>query len=164
MHEQAQAFFATNLAGLPPLRVVEFGSLNVNGSLRDIYEAQSWFGIDLRHGKGVDLVADAATWRTSELFDLVLCAEVFEHTPDWEAILDTAWFALAHGGLFLASCATGNRPPHSVGGGTLDPFEFYRNVPADEMSEALARWADVSVTVADGHFGADDLYVCARRT
>lgn len=164
MHDQARAFFAANLEGLPPLRVVEFGSLNVNGSLREVYEAQSWFGIDQLRGRDVDLVADAATWRTSELFDIVLCAEVFEHTPDWRDILHTAWFALAHGGLFLASCATGNRPEHSVSGGALEPFEFYRNVPADEMTAALSHWGDVSVTVADGHFGGDDLYVRARRT
>lgn len=164
MHEQAQAFFESHLKGMPPLRVVEFGSLNVNGSLRQIYEAESWWGLDLIAGRDVDLVADAAWWRTDKRYDLCLCAEVFEHTPEWPQIIQTAHDVLVPGGLLLASCATGERPPHSVGGGPLEPFEFYRNVPADEMVDALVGWTDVEVTVADGHFGADDLYVRARRT
>jgi SAM-dependent methyltransferase len=165
VHPQALRFYADMLANLEPRAVVEFGSCNMNGSVRDVYpQALSWHGIDQQPGPGVDEIADAATWQTDETFGLVICAEVFEHTPDWPRIIDTAFTVLEHGGLFLASCATGFRPPHSaVDGGALRPGEYYANVDPDEMWAVLDKyaWTDGQIIEADGHFGGDDLYVRA---
>lgn len=165
MHAQAFEFYRAQLADLAPLSVVEFGACNMNGSVRDAYpQASSWLGVDVQEGPGVDVVADAATWMTSERFAVCVCAEIFEHTPDWRAILETAFSVLAPGGLLVASCATGRRPPHSaVDGGPLRPGEYYANVDPDEMCAALDKqgWSEGSVIEADGYFGADDLYVRA---
>ena len=165
MHPQALRFYADMLANLEPRTVVEFGSCNMNGSVRDVYpQAESWWGIDTQPGPGVDELADAATWQTDRTFGLVICAEVFEHSPDWAAIIDTAHRVLEPGGLFLASCATGNRPPHSaVDGGPLRDGEFYANVDPDEMWAVLDKhaWTDGQLIEADGHFGGDDLYIRA---
>lgn len=166
MHPQALAFYRSSLSALPPMSVVEFGSCDMNGSVRDAYTASSWLGLDVQAGPGVDLVVDVASWVTDERFDICICAEVFEHTPVWRAILDTAFSVLRPGGLFVASCATGRRPPHSaVDGGPLRPGEYYANVDPDDMWSALAKqgWADGSVVQADGHFGGDDLYVKATK-
>lgn len=167
MHPQALTFYAEQLRVAPPRRVVEFGSCNINGSVRSVYPNQvSWLGIDVVAGPNVDLVADAATWTTDDRFGICICAEVFEHTPGWRDILRTAHTILMPGGVLLASCATGRRPPHSaVDGGPLRPDEFYANVSAAEMTEALEHlgWAAYDVIEADGHFGGDDLYVRALR-
>ena len=166
MHPQALAFFEETLSTLPPLRVVEFGSCQMFGSVRSVYpHAKSWLGLDIQAGPGVDLIQDAATWETDERFDVVVCAEVFEHTPDWAGILAKAHEVLADGGRLVASCATNDRPSHSaLDGGALRDGEFYRNVPSDEMREALDRTGFASmVWVADGHFGNDDLYVVATK-
>lgn len=165
MHPQAQAFYAAELRDLAPFDVLEFGSCILNGSVRDVYpQARSWLGVDVVPGWGVDVIADAATWRTDRLFDVVVCAEVFEHTADWREIVDNAHRHLNPDGLFLASCATADRPPHSaVDGGTVRDGEHYENVSQAAMSFHLAStpWAFTEVRTADGHFGNDDLYIKA---
>lgn len=166
MHPQALDLYRRNLSPLPPLRVVEFGSCQMFGSIRSVYpQAKSWLGIDVQEGPGVDLVQDAATWDTDERFDVVICAEVFEHTPDWRFILAKAWEVLLPGGLLVASCATNERPSHSaMDGGPLRDGEFYRNVDEADMSAALQQIGfDAKVSVEDGHFGNDDLYVVATK-
>ena len=120
MHPSALAFYERTLAHLPALDVLEFGACNINGSVRDVYTAKSWVGLDAVEGNGVDIVADAATWADDSRYDIVICAEVFEHTPDWRQIIDNAYRHLVPGGMFVASCATANRPAHSaVDGGLL---------------------------------------------
>lgn len=163
MHPQALAFYQAHLTGLPPLEVVEFGSCDMNGSVRSVYpQAASWLGIDVQPGPGVDLVDDAATWHTNVRYDIVICAEAFEHTPTWPQIIGTARAVLRPGGLFLASCATGNRPAHSaVDGGPLRAGEFYQNVDPDLLRSCLTRWSEFDVIEADGHYGGDDLYLRA---
>ena len=164
MHTQALEFYRQQLSRLDPLRVVEFGSLDVNGSVRSVYcQAESWWGVDVVYGPGVNEVADAAHWDTIHRFDVAVCAEVFEHTEDWRDILATAHNVLVPGGLLVASCATEDRPAHSVSGGDLKDGEYYKNVSRSEMVTALKTWTEHTVTVADGHFGNDDLYVTARK-
>jgi len=165
MHRQALNFFHDHLEHLPPLDVVEFGSCDMNGSVRIAYpQAKSWHGIDVQAGPNVDEIADCADWTAPKPVDVILCAEVFEHTPRWREIIANAHANLKPGGLFLASCATGRRPPHSaVDGGHLRPGEFYENVSAMAMSECRWGWSYFNVTPADGYFGGDDLYLKAMR-
>jgi hypothetical protein len=111
--------------------VLEFGSRNVNGSPRDIIDADRWVGVDISDGPGVDVVADAATVNVPGLFELVVCVEVFEHATDDQCVGMCANAArhLERGGMFVATMAGMQRLPHSaVDGGMLRPDEFYRNV------------------------------------
>jgi SAM-dependent methyltransferase len=165
MHDAAFAFYKDNLHSLDPMNVLEFGSYNINGSVRDAYpQAQSWWGLDIAQGSGVDEVADASQWRSDTRFDIVICAEAFEHTPDWKKIIENAKEHLNVGGLFLASCASRDRPPHSAfDGGALRDGEFYENLSPEEMTQCLASmgWSSFEVIPADGYFGNDDLYIKA---
>jgi SAM-dependent methyltransferase len=165
MHTAAFNFYEKELKDLPPLDVLEFGSYNINGSVRDAYpQAKSWWGIDIAEGNGVDEVADAAIFKSDTLYDIVICAEAFEHTEIWRDIIENAWEHLKPDGLFLASCATKARPPHSAfDGGALREGEYYHNVHPTEMEDymKLLGWENYSVDVADGYFGNDDLYIKA---
>lgn len=165
MHDAAFSFYLAKLSKLPPLDVLEFGSYNINGSVRDAYpHAASWWGIDIAEGNGVDEVADATTYDAGREFDVVVCAEAFEHTPEWRTIIDNAYRHLKPGGIFVASCATADRPPHSAfDGGAVRDGEYYANVSFTEMKEYLEskEWEDFSLHVADGYFGNDDLYIKA---
>ena len=121
-------------------RVLEFGSRNVNGTLRDVVAASHYVGVDISDGPGVDIVADAATVLVPGSFDLVLCAEVFEHATDEQCagMCANAFRHLAEGGMFLATMAGERRAPHSaVDGGPLRHGEFYRNVSATLLREWL---------------------------
>lgn len=74
--------------GIKPARVLEIGSLDVNGSVREAFPGVPWVGIDNQPGKGVDKVMDGrgalAEWG-HYAFDLVCCCEALEHDPrPWE--------------------------------------------------------------------------------
>lgn len=165
MHDAALRFYTEELSQLPPLDVLEFGSYNINGSVRDAYPtANSWWGIDIASGNGVDEVADATNWKSDKRFDVVVCAEAFEHTEFWRDIILNAYEHLKPGGIFVASCATRSRPAHSAfDGGPLRDGEFYENVDPGIMGEFLMSmdWDSYDVQIADGYFGDDDLYIKA---
>lgn len=165
MHDAAFAFYSRALQVLPPLDVLEFGSYNINGSVRDAYpQARSWWGIDIAEGNGVDEVADAVHYLSSRRYDVVICAEAFEHTPHWPEIIANAYNHLEDGGYFFASCASRDRPPHSAfDGGPLRDGEYYQNVSPGEMMEVMEAmdWKSFEVIPADGYFGNDDLYIKA---
>jgi hypothetical protein len=81
-----------------PKRVLEIGSLNVNGSARDVLRryCSEWLGADRQAGAGVDWVGELhelipradsdlpAAWA-----DAVVATEAFEHDP-------TFWTTLEH--------------------------------------------------------------------
>lgn len=165
MHDAAFAFYKSELEHLPPLEVLELGSFDINGSVRDAYpNAKSWWGIDIAEGRGVDQVADATTYRDGKSYDVVVCAEAFEHTASWRDIIVTAFEHLKTGGLFVASCATKSRPPHSAfDGGALREGEYYENVHPDVMEQFMKStpFSTYEIRVADGYFGDDDLYMKA---
>ena len=67
-----------------PISVLEIGSFNINGSVREVIQpfAKNYFGIDMQDGEGVDLVADGALYESPETYDVIVTAETFEHTPN----------------------------------------------------------------------------------
>lgn len=138
MHPEAMDFITEQVnLGPQPEMVVEFGSRDVNGTPRHLFVpgVVTYWGVDIEDGPGVDEVANAATWvpRRTHVFDIAICAEVFEHTPHWPSIVRTAWLALRNDGLFIITCAADPREPHSaVDGWDLRPGEYYKNVnPSD---------------------------------
>lgn len=163
MHEPARAYVArTLLTLLEPRRVLEFGSRNVNGEVRDLLPAAARYcGIDLRSGPGVSVVADATTFGRSASCDLILCCELLEHTPDGAAICANAARVLRRGGYLIATCATDPRAPHSgIDGGPLQVGEHYANVAPREL---LAWVADAGLAVRqyEVHEDRGDLYLVA---
>lgn len=169
MHQQVADWVAAeavlDTGRCPSPSVLEIGSLDINGSVRAAFpHAASYHGVDLVAGPGVDEVADAADWRPPRAYDVVVCAEVLEHAPRWEAVLRTCWDALAPGGLLLMTCATEGRAPHSaIDGLEVRPDEHYGNVPPGDVVALLRRlgadrW---SIEVATGR---GDLYLACRAT
>lgn len=121
------------------LSVLDIGGRDLNGTTRGLFpNASPYHVLDLRPGLNVDIVADAATWRPDRQYDLVLCTEVFEHTPDWKLILETAWNALRPGGWLIVTCAGDGRAPHSgIEATSIQPGEYYRNIPAERLRGEL---------------------------
>lgn len=149
MHTEAYQWLAAH-ADAGKVAVLDIGGRDINGTPRPLYPAADpYVVLDIADGPGVDIVADAATWKPDRAYDVVVCAEVFEHTPDWRKIIATARRALRPGGLLVATMAGPGRQPHSaVDGGPLRPGEYYANVDPGDLRRSLARWRDVSVDVA----------------
>jgi SAM-dependent methyltransferase len=161
VHDSAYAYVQRALAKLPtPKRVLELGSRNVNGSIRDLFpQSVDYCGIDLRLGDGVDVVADATNFGKAYHYDLVVCCEVLEHSAEGKSICANAYRVLAWGGVFLATAAYTGRTPHSgLDGGELRRGEHYRNVTFDDLYEWLTPFATAAYEVNQT---AHDIYVTA---
>jgi hypothetical protein len=166
MHEAAMQWIAKH-ATAEPVTVLDIGGRDVNGSPRHLFPAAAVYTIlDIRPGDDVDIVADAATWDPGgRLWDVVICAETFEHTASWRAICRTAYAACAPGGRLIVTTAAPGRPPHSAVDGEfrLLPGEHYANIRPAELGRVLAEagWADVVVDVQPSP--ADVRAVAAKR-
>jgi SAM-dependent methyltransferase len=91
-------------------RVLDVGSLDVNGSCRPLIVARGWeyLGVDVTPGPGVDLLCDmAGEWSAVDAtlggrrFDLVLCLNVLEHVFEPIRVLDNLHRLLEPGGHLL---------------------------------------------------------------
>jgi SAM-dependent methyltransferase len=133
-----------------PYNILEIGSLDINGSVRPIFEdhKRTYIGIDPQDGPGVDIVADAATFDISVAFDVIVCAEVFEHTEVWREIMSNAYRLLKSEGLFTATMAGVGRSPHSaIDENPIRDWEWYENITEEAMTMALTDqgWADFGI-------------------
>jgi SAM-dependent methyltransferase len=139
VHPQAREWVERH--AWPAPRVLEIGSRNLNGEVRDLFPTSFFWGIDAWDGPGVDEVAEGQTWVASEPFDLVVCTEVFEHVEDWPWILRTISKSLRDGGNAIVTMATDPRPPHSgIVPDMLQEGEYYRNVSPGELASYLRQW------------------------
>jgi hypothetical protein len=184
MHPEAFAWIVSEVARLSGVRsVLEIGSQDINGSASVLFESDvRYVGVDVREGKGVDLVIDLAEpdglpklaqaagmtvspqmidgWRELRPgFDLVICTEVLEHARLPYRLVDAAWQAAKNHGTVLITCAAEPRAPHSaIDGGALQSNEHYANVVPDELRTWLLRYAKAQVVY---HHRRGDLYAVA---
>jgi SAM-dependent methyltransferase len=138
MHEPAWRYVASITLGKRYSRVVEVGSRNVNGSIRELVQAGTYIGIDLEDGPGVDVVGDCRFWEPPWKAALVVCCEVLEHAPDPRAVVEACVGYLRPGGRLILTCAGPGREPHSGhDGGPVAQGEHYANVDPDDLEAWL---------------------------
>jgi SAM-dependent methyltransferase len=87
----------------PEAPVLEVGSYNVNGTVRDLFP-QPYVGLDMREGPGVDVVADVTeAMIASRHYGTVVCVETLEHVAEPQGALYAMQRALRPGGLFVGT-------------------------------------------------------------
>lgn len=107
---------ARNLAKLD---VLELGSLNVNGTVRDHFRGR-YVGVDIVDGPGVDFVASSHidpdvphTWNGERHnVDVVVCCEMLEHDSDPNATFATIADVLKPNGVALVTTRSEGFPLH----------------------------------------------------
>ena len=154
-HPQQAEFFATvrdHYANhFRSARVLEVGSLDINGSVRDLFSDCQYTGVDLQPGRGVDLACPGHLLDLpTASFDTTISAECFEHNPFWRETLANMLRMLRPGGLVTISCATTGRKEHGTSRTNADasPFtvqerwDYYRNLTAGMLERGvhLAGW------------------------
>jgi len=144
-------------------RVLECGSYNINGSVRGLFHAAEYIGIDYRDGPGVDTVAFAHEYadRPAGYFDVAISTEMLEHDPHWRESLAGMARLLRPGGAMVVTCAGPGRREHHP---ECSPDgTYYRNLsPGDlaaELTEA-AGWTNVRFEQEVNHH---DTYALAFR-
>jgi len=122
--------------------VLEIGSLNINGTVRDFFTTDLYLGVDVGDGPGVDLVAQGQELQFPDnSFDVAVSAECFEHNPYW---LET--FTNMHrmaSQFVIFTCATEGREEHGTTRTTPEnspltlEWDYYGNLTEHDFREHL---------------------------
>ena len=142
------------------LRVLEVGSLDVNGSLREYVESfkpASYLGVDLVPGKGVDYLCPAefiVEALGKETFELVICTEVLEHIKDWKLVVNNLKQVCAVGGTILLTTRSKGFPKHDF------PNDYWRF----EIEDMKYIFSDCTDLIVERDPEMPGVFVCATRT
>lgn len=120
-------------------RVLEYGSRDVNGSVRPYFVNPSQYvGIDCYAGRCVDVVGLAHEYEPERAdFDVVITTETLEHDPHWRDTLAHAARMLRSGGLLVLTCAAPKRAPHNHAD-SPEPG-YYENREPSEVIDELSK-------------------------
>jgi SAM-dependent methyltransferase len=122
-------------------KVIDFGSLDINGNNRMHFEGGSYVGVDIGKGKNVDVVCKASEYKADKDFDVVISTEMLEHDSDYVGSLKNMHSVCKDGGIVLLTAATTGRPEHGTmrsDNGYSSPFttNYYKNITEKELREA----------------------------
>jgi len=146
MHLQASQFFEKIKKKIPEqfrnVSVIDFGSLDVNGSFKNMFEDSNYIGIDIRPGKNVDAISKAHEYRSMPV-DVVISGQMLEHDEYWMQSLLNMYRLLKDGGLMVVSAAGWATFEH--GTERSDNFQFgtksdyYKGILEDDIKQFLSR-------------------------
>lgn len=139
-HKQQMDFVASVKAQYPQyfsnVKVLEIGSLNINGTVRDFFTDCDYTGVDLGAGIGVDVISkgEDLTYKAKS-FDTVISCECLEHNPKWaETFNNMVRMAKS---LVVMTCATTGRPEHGTKNASPNdaPFtnDYYMNLTEQDI-------------------------------
>jgi len=153
-------------------RVVEMGSLDINGSVRSHFNAAHYVGVDLGAGPGVDVVTPGQLLdEPSGSFDCAISASSFEHNPYWLETFVNMLRLVREGGLVLFTCASTGYREHGTRRSSPESspltveigWDYYKNLTERDFTRRL----DLRLWCADWRFYVDHdtycLYFVAMR-
>jgi SAM-dependent methyltransferase len=130
-----------------PRRILEIGSYDVNGSVRELFrDWTSYIGADLIAGPGVDIVKSGHEIDLeSNSLDLALSCECFEHNPYWLETFQNMIRMTKPGGLVVFTCASPYRLEHGTArsgplrfsGTQAGGGNYYRNLRRSDFEKRL---------------------------
>jgi SAM-dependent methyltransferase len=129
-------------------KVVDFGSLDINGNNRIFFDMCDYTGVDIGKGSNVDVISKAHEYKPNKKFDVVITTEMLEHDMYWEKSLANMLYLLKPNGLLLITCATTGRPEHGTARSECasdSPFtsqiegwsNYYRNLTIEDVNTVL---------------------------
>ena len=127
-------------------RVLEIGSYNINGTVRDFFEHCNYTGVDVSEGAGVDVISKGHEYKSNKKFDVAISCECFEHDPYWKLTFNNMFNHLRHGGLLLFTCASTGRPEHgtintrpqdSLSSGIEEMGNYYGNLDENDFEDTF---------------------------
>lgn len=127
-------------------KVLEIGSLDINGSVRSNFTGGEYIGIDVGEGRGVDTVCSGHEYVNEEnYFDVSISCECFEHNPYWyESFLNMITLTRP-GGLLVMTCATTGRKEHGTSRTTPNDcpltigvgWDYYKNLTESDFRDKI---------------------------
>jgi hypothetical protein len=143
-HPQQQEYIARVKEKFPQYfdgkRVLEVGSLNINGTLRDFFTNSDYTGVDLDEGPGVDVICEGQNLEYPDnSFDVAISAECFEHNPHWaETFINMTRMS---SDIVIFTCASTGREEHGTSNAHAfaSPFtvakgwDYYKNLTQEDF-------------------------------
>ena len=135
--------------------ILEVGSLDVNGSVRHDIEKKDpikYVGIDMRNGRGVDVVCDACNILDTfgeNSFDILVSTMTLEHIEYWKKAIHNFKLIVKPGGIILITV------PHVGSGYRPHPDDYWRYT-LDDMKNIFS---DFTINVLEKHNRLPGVYV-----
>jgi SAM-dependent methyltransferase len=154
MAHQEQKDFFLEVKGKFPERfsnkkVLDIGSLDINGSNRHLFEGCEYTGLDVAEGKNVDIVSLAHEYKApDESYDFIVSNDCFEHDMFYDKTFKNIVRLLKPGGMFLFTCKTTGSAEHGTlnsDGGFSSPLtvkfpewaNYYRNITEADVRMSI---------------------------
>lgn len=125
MRHQTPTFVRQFLEKHNPKRdnVLEVGSLDVNGNIRDLFKDNAYVGLDMRDGANVDVVGnghDLVARFGKNKFNLVVCVDTLEHDDAFWVTVSEMKKVLKKGGWLILGVPSRRCPLHE------HPSDYWR--------------------------------------
>lgn len=147
MAHPEQKDFCTKVKDLYPqffknCKVLDVGSLDVNGNNRYLFEDCEYTGIDVGPGNNVDVVLKGHEFNAPDnTYDTIISTECFEHDMYYRDTIQNIIRMLKPGGMFIFTCATHGREVHGTRGTsawcapllTGDWADYYKNLVKEDI-------------------------------
>lgn len=143
MHDSVMKFVQDNLymTEVVGRYVLEVGSKNVNGGVRDWITKNlfpmSYLGVDMEGGPGVDVICRAeelvaVVWpMRKSTYDIVISTEMLEHCEDWRSAVSNMKRMTHPNGILIITTRSPGFPRHE------HPSDFWR-FTADDFLKIFA--------------------------
>ena len=118
-------------------KVLEAGSLDINGSVRELFVCKEYMGVDWIDGKGVDVISIFHEFNSCSkgYFQTVISTEMLEHDPYWIKSIKKMLDLLAFGGFLIITYAGPTRKSHRL---AWSPEKnYYKSPPLTEVIDLI---------------------------
>jgi len=130
---------------LKKISILELGSYNINGSLRNIFDnSNKYVGLDVTNGPGVDIVYEGKNIPINENFDLCISCECFEHNPHWLNNFTQMIEIANQDGVVAFTCASIGRHEHGTEAtnpkssiGSMKKWNYYKNLKKSDFTKNI---------------------------
>jgi len=122
-------------------KVLDVGSLDINGNNRFLFKDCDYTGLDLCAGRNVDIVMPVHKFKGKNIYDVVICTEILEHDKYYKRSLKMMFKLLKSGGLLIITAATDGREEHGVYNNKPEDSpltnDYYKNITKDMLLKGL---------------------------
>jgi SAM-dependent methyltransferase len=126
------------------IKMLEIGSLDINGTMRKFFTSCEYVGVDLAEGKDVDLICEGQLVDHSDnTYDTTGSCNCFEHNPYWiETFRNMYRMTRRNGLLFIVVPTTGypehgtsKRASHDSPLTIAKGWEYYKNLTEQDFRD-----------------------------
>jgi SAM-dependent methyltransferase len=130
-------------------KVLDIGSLDINGNNRHLFTNCEYFGLDVALGKNVDIACLAHQFNAPDnSFDVIISNDCFEHDLYYDLTLKNIVRLLSPQGMFLFTCKTTGSTEHGTirsDGGFSSPLtikipewaNYYKNITEEDVRQSI---------------------------